>query len=208
MLEIHYAVILAAALVAIASPGPATLAIAGTSMNQGRIRGLTLASGILSGSLIWSCSAAFGLGAVMYANVWLFQMLRYVGAGYLLFLALKSLLSTRHGNRLRIVENAPVSIPRTYLKGLAIHLTNPKAILFFSALYAIGIPHNTSIAGLWSVIMAVGVQSSFVFIGYALLFSTRRAQTIYLRLGRWFDLIFGMFFGIAGIKVLVSTLDS
>ena len=90
MQEIHYVMILIGAFVAMASPGPATLAIASTSMTQGRIKGLALASGILTGSLFWSCSAAFGLGAVLYANVWLFESLRYVGAVYLLFLAYKS----------------------------------------------------------------------------------------------------------------------
>src|SRR3546814_10495152 len=60
--------ILAAALLASASPGPATLAIAGTSMKSGRKYGLTVAAGILTGSLIWSTAAAFGLGAAMLAG--------------------------------------------------------------------------------------------------------------------------------------------
>lgn len=58
MLEIHYIPIMLAALVATASPGPATLSIAGASMSQGRTHGLILALGILTGSLIWSCAAA------------------------------------------------------------------------------------------------------------------------------------------------------
>src|SRR3546814_5659941 len=62
--------ILAAALLASASPGPATLAIAGTSMKSGRKYGLTVAAGILTGSLVWSTAAAFGLGAALLANAW------------------------------------------------------------------------------------------------------------------------------------------
>jgi len=51
---VNLALIMAAGLLAGASPGPATLTIAGTSMQQGRKAGLVLASGISTGSLIWS----------------------------------------------------------------------------------------------------------------------------------------------------------
>ncbi|NNC01068.1 LysE family transporter, partial [Corallococcus exiguus] len=87
---INLPIILSAAFVAAASPGPATLAIAGTSMQQGRKFGLALASGVTTGSLIWSVAASLGLGALMLANVWAFEALRYFGAAYLLFLAFKS----------------------------------------------------------------------------------------------------------------------
>jgi threonine/homoserine/homoserine lactone efflux protein len=52
ILDINLPLILLAALVASASPGPATLAIAGTSMASGRASGLALVSGITTGSLI------------------------------------------------------------------------------------------------------------------------------------------------------------
>ena len=74
LLDINLPLILLAALVASASPGPATLAIAGTSMGSGRASGLSLASGITTGSLMWSVSAALGLGAVMLANAWMFEV--------------------------------------------------------------------------------------------------------------------------------------
>ena len=80
-------VILLVALVAIISPGPATLGIAGTSMASGRLLGLGLASGVSSGSLMWSTAAAFGLGAIMQANSWVFEFVRYAAVAYLLFLA-------------------------------------------------------------------------------------------------------------------------
>ncbi len=42
------------------------------------------------GSLIWSISAALGLGAIMLANAWVFEIIRYFGAAYLMYLAYKS----------------------------------------------------------------------------------------------------------------------
>ena len=208
MEHINYLVILSAALVTVVSPGPATLAIAGISINQGRAHGVAMASGIWCGSLFWSCAAAFGLAAVMQANVWLFELLRYVGAGYLLFLAYKSMLSAIRGKEPQTIQVTTTSLPRSYLKGLAIHLINPKAILFFSALYVIGVPHNIGIIGLLKVITLVALQNSIVFVGYALLFSTQKARAVYLKMNRIFDIVFGTFFGIAGVKVLMSKLSN
>lgn len=95
MENIDYSLIFVAAFLAIASPGPATLAIANTSMSQGRVYGLSIALGVLTGSLLWSVCAAFGLATLMFSNVWLLETFRYVGSIYLLFLAYKSLY--QHG---------------------------------------------------------------------------------------------------------------
>ena len=76
-----------------ASPGPATLAIASTSMNRGRAAGLAVAAGIVAGSATWGIGAALGMSAVMLANAWAVEILRYVGAAYLMFLGFKALKS-------------------------------------------------------------------------------------------------------------------
>lgn len=205
--SLHLPLILAAALLASASPGPATLAIAGTSMKSGRRYGLAVAAGILTGSLIWSTAAACGLGAVMLANAWMFEALRWFGAGYLIFLALKSAGSAwrpgateLHG----IVQRAP---RRAYLSGLGLHLTNPKAILFFGALYAVGVPADATPADIATVIVAIGLQSSIIFHGYALLFSSQPVARGYIRLRRWFDGAFALGFGYAGVKILTARLQ-
>jgi len=131
LLDINLPLILLAALVASASPGPATLAIAGTSMGSGRASGLSLASGITTGSLMWSVSAALGLGAVMLANAWMFEVVRYFGAAYLMFLAYKS---ARSALSRKDIATKPMtgSKSRLFTKGLLLHVTNPKAILFSS----------------------------------------------------------------------------
>lgn len=204
MEEINYLLIVLAALAAIASPGPATLAIAGTSMNQGRYLGLAMAAGVLTGSLVWSTSAAFGLAAILHANVWFFEILRYCGALYLLYLALKSLHSAFSARPLSLPENKAASARSNYFKGLLIHLTNPKAILFFGSLYSIGVPATVSPPALLSVILVVGAVSSLVFLGYAVLFSNGTARQVYLKSKVVFESVFAMFFGAASFKLLTS----
>ena len=199
--------ILAAALLATGSPGPATLAIAGTSMQSGRRFGLALASGVSTGSLIWSVAAASGLGAIMLTHGWLFELIRHAGAGYLLWLAFRSARSALTPGQAEPKGLAYGTMRRAYGKGLALHLTNPKAILFFGSLYAVGIPAHTSPAALATVILAVALQSALVFHGYALLFSSAPLVRGYMRLRRWFEGVFAIAFGMAGFKILTARLQ-
>lgn len=204
-LEVNLPLILVAALVAGASPGPATLAIAGTSMTSGRRSGLFLASGITTGSFVWSISAAAGLGAIMLANAWVFEVIRYSGAAYLMFLACKSARSALSSEELR-VRSFSGNAFSLYSKGLALHLTNPKAILFFGSLYSIGVPPGASPGELALVIASVGIQSLLVFHGYALLFSSGAMTRLYMRLRRWFEGAFALGFSAASLKILTARL--
>lgn len=204
--DINLPLILFAAFVASASPGPATLAIAGTSMASGRRMGLALASGVTTGSFIWSITAAFGLGAVMAANAWVFEVIRYLGAGYLMWLALKSARSAWRGSAVVTRLERPETSGRGYFRGLLLHLTNPKAILFFGALYAVGLPAGTPVTTLATVIVAVGLQSALMFHCYALLFSSAAMIAAYTRLRRGFEAFFAVAFGAISLHVLTARL--
>ncbi len=206
-LEVNLPIILLAALIASISPGPATLALAGTSMASGRTSGLALASGITTGSLMWSVAAALGLGAIMLANAWVFELIRYFGAAYLMFLAYKAARSALSDKDLA-TKSFKGGKHSLYAKGLALHLTNPKAILFFGSLFSLGVPQGTAVTELILVIAAVGFQSFLVFHGYALLFSSQAMTKIYLRLRRWFEGVFAIGFGAASFKILTAKVQS
>ena len=206
-LSINLPLILTAAFVASASPGPATLAIADTSMRAGRRTGIALALGVSTGSLAWSVAAALGLAAVMASSAWALAVLRYLGAAYLLVLALKSARSAIAGPAMVNSQRLAPSPARAYLKGLALHLTNPKPILFFGSLYTLGVSPATSHRELAIVIAAIAVQNSALFSVYAWLFSNRNVAGCYLRLRRWFDATFAVIFAGASVKVLTSRLS-
>jgi threonine efflux protein len=207
LLDINLPLILIAALVAGASPGPATLAIAGTSMASDRASGLSLALGITTGSLMWSISAALGLGAIMLANAWIFEVIRYFGAAYLMYLAYKSARSAISSKEIN-VKSMTGNKRTLFTKGLLLHVTNPKAILFFGSLYSLGVPAGSSIQDLVIVISAVGIQSFIIFHGYAILFSSKAMTRFYLRLRRWFEGAFAVGFGAASFKILTARIQS
>ncbi len=186
------------------SPGPATLAISGTSMGQGRRSGLLVATGILCGSASWGIAAGLGVSAIMIANVWLFEVIRYLGAAYLLFLAVKSLRSAAYPKRSS--KAGPIHSGRLFLRGLLLHLTNPKAVLSWGSIYAIALPSGAGPVAVWSLFGLLFCTSMIVFWGYALLFSTPKIAMAYGRMRRWFDLAFGLLFGAASLKLLTARL--
>lgn len=206
--DLNLPLILMAALVTVASPGPATLAIAGTSMRSGRRLGIMLGCGVLTGSLIWSTAAAFGLGALMLAHAWVFEVVRYLGAAYLGWLALRSaraMLAPRGAED--ALPPGHAGSPRSaYLRGLALHLTNPKAILFFGALYSLGVPQDADARTLLTVIGAVWLQSVVVVMGYAVLFSAPALARGYLRCRRAFEGALALGFGAASLRILTARL--
>lgn len=204
--DVNLLAILLAALAASLSPGPASLAIAGTSMARGRRAGLFLTMGIMIGSLAWSLAAALGLGAIMLANAWVFEIIRYAGAAYLLYLAWKSARSALSSKEveIRAIDGRPMVL---MARGAAIHITNPKSILFFGALYSIGMPAQASAMQLATVVGAVGLQATIVYSGYAVLFSAPPMTRFYLGLRRWFEGAFAIGFGLAGLKVATARLQ-
>ena len=200
--EIHFSAILVAAFIASASPGPATLTIAGTAMNYGSRYSLAVASGVTCGSLFWSISAALGLGAVMLANAQVFIVLRILGTAYLAFLALKSARSAFSPIEPLTRTIAVAGEGAAFRKGLALHITNPKPIFFFGALYSLGVPANASLWSLLVLIAAMGVQSFVIFHAYALLFSRPSIVIGYRRMRRGFEALFAISFGAAAWKIL------
>lgn len=187
------------------SPGPATLSISGTSMAHGRGMGLRLATGVIVGSATWGIAAALGFSAIMMSNAWLFNIIRYLGALYLLYLACKSLISAWRGH-----PSKPQDISRVgaFGKGLMLHLTNPKAVLGWGAIYAVVLTPNAQPASVALLFGALILTSMTVFWGYAILFSSAPIARGYARLKRWFDLVFGLMFGLASLKLLTTKLSS
>lgn len=183
------------------SPGPATLAISSTSMAQGRKTGLQLAFGVVIGSAIWGIAAGLGFSAIMMSNVWLFELVRYIGAAYLLYLALKSLRAAWAGGPPKPAKPTRVG---AFGKGLALHLTNPKAVLGWGAIYAVAMTPDANPVSVALLFCALIATSATVFLGYAVVFSSAPIAAGYVRMKRGFDLTFGVLFGAASLKLLTT----
>ncbi|WP_298496489.1 LysE family translocator [uncultured Maritimibacter sp.] len=191
--------------VGVASPGPAILALISTGLGAGRRAALGVALGIMCGSAFSAISAGLGLGAVMMANAWSVEILRYAGAGYLLFLALKSARNAlRPGAKALRPVTDPVSFARGWRKGALVHLTNPKAVFFWGSLYAVVLSPDAPVTDIVELGVGCMTVSALVVLGYAVAFSTPRIAGLYLSARRWFEGAFAGLFGFAAVSVLLT----
>jgi len=202
MEHVNFGIVLGIAFFGALVPGPATLSIAGTSMARGRLTGLTLAWGVVAGSVIWACFAAVGIGALLTTNKWMLEFLRYAGGFYLAWLSYKSARSAMSVHSLHYRDISTASLLATWTKGALIHLTNPKTVLFWGSVFAIGLkPEATSASVAWIIALCLTIDIIVVTL-YAFQFSSVRIMEAYLKMRRWFEGVCALLFGGAAIFLL------
>jgi threonine/homoserine/homoserine lactone efflux protein len=111
-------------------PGPAVLYIVAQSVHGGRKAGVVSAFGVASGGMVHVLAAVIGLSALLAASAEAFTAVKLIGAAYLIWLGIRTLLSAddRIGGRA-----AERTLGRTYRQGVVVNVFNPKTALFFLA---------------------------------------------------------------------------
>lgn len=111
-------------------PGPAVLYIAARSASQGRAAGLVSVLAIETANLIQAVAAGLGLSAILLSSALAFDVVKYLGAGYLIYLGVRKLLTPENGTEAEIERE---SLRQIYWQGVAVNILNPKTALFFFA---------------------------------------------------------------------------
>ena len=122
----------AAYLAVLILPGPGVTALVARVLARGTPGTPAFIAGFITGSLLWFTVAATGLAVLATTFATVFIVIRYAGAAYLLYLAVKLWTAP-----VKAVSDAPAGADgrvRLFLTGLAINLGNPKVIVFFLAL--------------------------------------------------------------------------
>jgi len=120
-----------AALALLLIPGPAVLYITTRSATQGRLAGFVSVLAIETANFIQAAAAALGLSAILLSSALAFDVVKYLGAAYLIYLGIRKLLASE--NTLEMEEIKRESLSRIYWQGFAINILNPKTALFFLA---------------------------------------------------------------------------
>jgi threonine/homoserine/homoserine lactone efflux protein len=121
-----------AALALVAVPGPNLVYIATRSVSEGRRAGVASALGVETGTLVHITAAAVGLSALLASSATAFELVRYAGAAYLVFLGVRTLLR-REQHPLGTAATASPRLGRAYVEGVLVNVLNPKVALFFLA---------------------------------------------------------------------------
>lgn len=111
-------------------PGPAVLYITARSASQGRAAGLVSVLAIETANLIQAVAAGLGLSAILLSSALAFDVVKYLGAGYLIYLGVRKLLTPENNAEAEIERE---SLRQIYWQGVAVNILNPKTALFFFA---------------------------------------------------------------------------
>lgn len=114
------------------TPGTDTFYILGRTLSQGRSAGIASALGIASGVIVHTLAAALGLSALLAASATAFLVIKLAGAGYLIFIGAKMLL-TRQPSSSLAADFSSARLFEVYRQGLLNNVLNPKVALFFLA---------------------------------------------------------------------------
>lgn len=126
-----FSLFLAAVAVITVTPGPDTFYVLGRSLEQGRLAGMVSSLGIFVGNLGHTTAAAVGLSALLMTSALAFNIVKYVGAAYLIYLGIQTILNRDHGSALPTAPRA--NLVKVFYQAVLTNLLNPKAALFFLA---------------------------------------------------------------------------
>lgn len=124
-------VFFAASLLLGLTPGPDNLFVLAQAAQRGKAAGIVVTLGLSTGILFHTLAVALGAAALFSTSLVAFNVLKYVGAAYLLYLAYQSWqASGTSGQQTRV---SAVSLKRLYGRGIVMNITNPKVSIFFLA---------------------------------------------------------------------------
>lgn len=191
-------------LLAAASPGPAVLLTARTGVTQGFRTGVWLAVGIGLGACFWAVAAFLGLAVLFKAAPALFWFFKITGGLFLIWIAFQM---WRHADE-PLATEAPGQSARGPLSavrlGVTTQLANPKAAVFFGAVFIGTVPPGTSNLWLATLLLMVFLNELLCNVIVARLFSFDGPRRAYARLKRRIDRSFGGILALLGLKIAAT----
>jgi threonine/homoserine/homoserine lactone efflux protein len=147
------ALFVGAALLLLVVPGPSVLYIVTQSVSHGRRAGIASVAGITTGTLVHIAAATVGLSALLASSALAFDVVKYLGAAYLIAVGIRRLagLEREHEPHVRRTHD----LGRLYRQGIVVNVLNPKTALFFLAFLPQFVEPTRGAA--WLQILALGL---------------------------------------------------
>ena len=197
--------ILGALAIGAISPGPSFVLVVRTSIAQSRRDGLAAALGMGAGGVVFAALALLGLQALLMQAAWLYLALKSAGGAYLIYLAIKLWRAAGEPIAVGVDSNAIEAKPgRSFLMGLMTQLSNPKTAVVYASIFAALLPARPP---LWLVLalppLVFAVEAGW-YAAVALLFSSSRPRSVYLRSKHWIDRTAGAVLGALGVRLILE----
>jgi RhtB (resistance to homoserine/threonine) family protein len=195
-------------ILAVMTPGPDFLIVTRNSLFYSKRAGLCTAFGVTVGTIWWVAASLLGISLIISKTVLVFDVLKWFGAVYLVYLGIKSFRTKRNVPVEESGGKMPESISsfRAFLTGLGTNALNPKAALFFVSFFSIIITPTTPNL----LRLAYGLEISLIallwFSLLATVLSTSKVKGFFERVSVWLDRITGTILIALGIKLALTRL--
>jgi threonine/homoserine/homoserine lactone efflux protein len=147
------ALFVGAALLLLVVPGPSVLYIVTQSVSHGRRAGMASVAGITTGTLVHIAAATIGLSALLASSAIAFDVVKYLGAAYLIVVGIRRLAGLERPDEGRAAGSR--SLSRLYRQGIVVNVLNPKTALFFLAFLPQFVDSTRGAA--WAQILLLGL---------------------------------------------------
>ena len=194
-------------LLAVASPGPDFAVVVHQSVTHGRRTALLTSCGVGMGIMVHVLYCLLGFGLLVSSSPMLFAIMKVAGAVYLLYLGGKALRAGKISEQ----ESGDVeatglpSARRAVWTGFLTNGLNPKATLFFLALFTVVISPSTprSVQLCYGIYMAFATALWFAMI--SLLFGHQRVRRFFGLAGHWFERVRGVALIAIAVEILLAS---
>jgi len=188
------------------TPGPAVMCAMTHATRYGFRHALAGIAGIQLGHFVFFGGVACGLAAVLATATTAFTVLRWIGAGYLVYLGVRIIVATfRAREESTKTMPAPPGRGSLLLQGFAIQVTNPKALLFISALLPQFIQPERSLGVQTAILLAVTIAVDVLVLAAYAGAAARGAQSLRRSgLVRWLERTFGAALVLFGVRLLTA----
>ena len=176
------------------APGPDNFFVLTFSAKYGKTLGLFTVLGLVSGCLVHTTLVAFGVSTLIINNDFLFSLLMYVGALYLLFIAFKVYKSD---NSIKELDQANNQIGKfkVFVNGFLMNILNPKVLAFFLAFFPTFIFSESInpliqfyiLGGIFMIITLIVFSSIAIF--SSLIYRNFKKYRFYTDLLKWLNII-------------------
>ena len=190
-------------------PGPDTLLIVTRSAKQGWRAGSVATLGIGTGVMVHVMAAAVGLSAILATSAMAFTVVKYVGAAYILYMAIGLLRSKPSGDAAAAAAPATpaMSYPKIYGQGFLTNVLNPKVAIFFLAFVPQFIDANAPSKALAFVVLGCIFNVNGMLWCHAVAIFTAQASArmkVNPRVSLWLNRVTGGLFIWLGIKLALT----
>jgi RhtB (resistance to homoserine/threonine) family protein len=193
-------------LLAVASPGPDFAVVVKQSVTHGKVTALWTSLGVGTGILLHVLYSLLGIGVVVSQSVVAFNVMKYLGAAYLVYLGVKAIrtkpaASPHFSGKIQQTPGAG----RAYWTGFLTNGLNPKATLFFLSLFTVVIaPHTPLVVqAFYGVYMAFA--TALWFSGVSLVFGSSKVRVVFSKVGHWFERFMGGALLLLGLKLAITS---